>query len=140
DAKIIAVAPVVEVVRALAAGAGVGGHLVVFVAGVGQQRLATLLHVPGPVVVGNAGRRTRGEQGVRLKGELVVGDVRRLQGDGAFDVVFGHGQVLAGQGVHQVQVEVVEAGVAGLLHGRFGLGAVVDPAQPLQAAVVEALD
>src|SRR5690606_24130921 len=38
------------------------------------------------------------------------------------------------------QVEVVEARVPGLLHRRFGLGAVVDPPQPLQAAVVEALD
>ena len=54
--------------------------------------------------------------------------------------MFGHCQVLAGQGIHQVEVEVVEAGVLRLLHRRLRLGAVVDPPQPLQAAVIEALD
>ena len=53
--------------------------------------------------------------------------------------MFGHGQVLARQGVHQVQVEIVEAIVLGQLHRAFGVGAVVDTPQAFQAAIVEAL-
>ena len=140
DPQVVAVAPVVEVVGALAARAGVGAGFVVRVAGGRQQGLAVLLDVPGRVLVGDPLRWPGKERGVRLQGELVVADVRRLQGEGTLQVAFGHGQVLAGQGVHQVQVEVVQAGVLGQLHRRLGLGAVVDPAQPLQAAVVEALD
>src|SRR5690606_17646601 len=73
-------------------------------------------------------------------GQLVVRDMRRLQRERALQVGAGAGQVLAGQGVHQVEVDVVEAGVLGQLHRRLGLAAVVDAAQSLQAAVVEALD
>src|SRR5690606_41416413 len=42
--------------------------------------------------------------------------------------------------VHQVQVEVVEAGISRPLHRGLGLAAVVDAPQPAQAAVIEALD
>ena len=109
-------------------------------AGRGQQGLAVFLDVPGGVLVGDAARGAGGEQGVRLQGQLVVRDMRRLQRERALQVGAGAGQVLAGQGVHQVEVDVVEAGVLGQLHRRLGLAAVVDAAQSLQAAVVEALD
>ena len=52
DAEVVAELPVVEVVRALAAVAGVGADLVLGEAGFGQPRLAGLLHVPGGVDVG----------------------------------------------------------------------------------------
>src|SRR5690606_18778838 len=53
DAQVVAEAPIVEVVRALAPRARIGRHLVLRVARLGQQRLAVLLHVPGQVLVGN---------------------------------------------------------------------------------------
>ena len=65
--------------------------------------------------------------------------VRRLQRDRALDVVQRHRQRLPGQRVHQVEVDVVEAGVLRQLHRALGLAAVVDAAEALQAAVVEAL-
>ena len=99
-----------------------------------------LLHVPGAVVVRQAWRLPGEEHRVRLQGQLVMRDMGRLQGEGALQVVFGHRQVLAGQGVHQVQVEVVEARVLGQFHRAFGLGAVMDASEAFQAAVVEALD
>ena len=66
--------------------------------------------------------------------------MRRLQRERALDVVLGHRQRLLRQRVHQVEVDVVEAGVLRQLHRGLGLAAVVDAAQALQAAVVEALD
>jgi hypothetical protein len=84
--------------------------------------------------------RPRCEHGVRLQGQLVVADVGGLQGEDAFQVVLGHRQRLLRQRVHQVEVEVVEAGILGQLHRRLGFAAVVDPAQSLEATVVEALD
>src|SRR5690606_5760323 len=86
DAEVVAVAPVVEVVRALPSGAGVGAGLVVAVPGTGEQGLAMLLDVPGQVVVRNALRRPGVEHGVGFQGELVMADVRRLQGEGALQV------------------------------------------------------
>ena len=82
----------------------------------------------------------RREHGVRLQRQLVVRDVRRLQRDRALDVVFGHRQGLFRQRVHQVEVEIVEAGILRELHRRLGLAAVVDAAEALQATVVETLD
>ncbi|MCW0416884.1 hypothetical protein NB689_002638 [Xanthomonas sacchari] len=140
DAEIVAEGPVVEVVRAAVAGARVGADLVLRVAGLGQQRLAALLHVPGVVVLGHALRRSRGEHGVRFQGELVVAQVGRLQRQRLRDVALGLGQGLLRQRVHQVQVDIGIAGVLRQLHRTLGLGAVVDAAQPLQGRVVEALD
>jgi hypothetical protein len=91
-------------------------------------------------VTRDASGRPRGEHRIGLQRELVVAQVRRLQRQRALDVVQRHRQVLAGQGVHQVEVDVVEAGVLRQLHRGPGLRAVVDPPEPAQAAVVETLD
>lgn len=69
-----------------------------------------------------------------------MADVRRIQHEGAFEVALGHRQRLAGQGVHQVEVEVVEARVLRELHRRLGFAAVVDAAQALERFIVEGLD
>ena len=140
DAEIVAEAPVVEVVGALPSGARIRGHFVLRVAGAGQQVLAALLHVPGEVVVGNALGRPRGIDGIRLEGELVMRDVRRRQRNGARHVGFRHRQGLAGQGVHQVEIEILEPRLPRQRDRIDRLAAVVDAAQPCQAAVVETLD
>ncbi len=140
DAQVVAETPVVEVVRALPAVARIGADLVLAVAGLRQQRLAMFLHVPGAVLVGNAARRPREEHRVRLQGELVVRDVRGRQRERALQVMFGLGQGLFRQRVHQVDVEVVVAGIPGQLHRALGLAAVVDAAQAPERVVVEGLD
>lgn len=65
--------------------------------------------------------------------------VRRLQGEGAFQIVLGLRQRLLGQRVHQVDVEVVVAGVLRQLDRALGFGAVMDAPQALQGGVVETL-
>ena len=69
-----------------------------------------------------------------------MADVGRLQCERALQVVFGHRQGLLRQRVHQVEVEIVEAGVLRQLDRRLRLAAVVDAAEPFQAAVIETLD
>src|SRR5690606_21932734 len=138
--EIVTVGPIVEVVRALATGPRIGTDLVLRITGPGEHGLAALLDVPAEVLVGDADRRPRREHGVGLQRELVMTDVRRLQRKRTLQVVHRHRQVLAGQGVHQVQVEIVETGLARQGDGRLGLPAVVDAAQALQATVVETLD
>lgn len=139
EMDLVAELPVVQVVRALPAGTRVGADFVLGVAGVGQACLAGLLHVPGAVLVGEAGRHARGEYRVRFEGELVMADVGRLQGDGAFDVVQGHVERLLRQRIHQVEVEIVEAGLLRGPHRAFGIAAGMDAAEALQATVVEGL-
>ena len=63
-----------------------------------------------------------------------------MQRERARQVALGHRQGLLRQRVHQVEVDVVEAGVLRQFHRCVGLAAVVDAAQALQAAVVETLD
>ncbi len=98
------------------------------------------MDVPGGVLVRQARGRTGEELRVRLHRQLVVRQVRGLQRDRTLDVVQRHREALAGKGVHQIKVEVVQAGVLRQLHRALGLGVVVDAAQALQAAVVETLD
>ena len=64
----------------------------------------------------------------------------RLQGDQAVEVGERAGELLLRQRVHQVEVDVVEAGVARAGVRLHGLGGVVDAPQPLELSVVEALD
>src|SRR5690606_32412785 len=71
DAQVVAEAPVIEIVPAGMAGQGVGGGLVMPVAGRGQSLLAGLHHREGQVVVRQR-RWPGGELGVWLQGELVM--------------------------------------------------------------------
>ena len=62
--------------------------------------------------------------------------MRRLQRDRAFDVMHRHLERLAGQGIHQVEVDVVEARVLRELHRGIRFAAVVDAAQAPEAVAV----
>ena len=134
DAEVIAEAPVIEVVRRLPPGLGVGRDFVMLEARRRDPRLAGLLDVPALVEAGNALRRARGEHRVGFERELVVRQVRRLQRERALDVVHRHLQRLLGQRVHQVEVDVVVTRVLRELHRAVGFATVVDAAQALQAA------
>ena len=68
-----------------------------------------------------------------------MGDVFGCQRHGTFDIVQRARQILPRQRVHQVQIDVVEAGRARLSEGLFCLAGGVDPAQPPEHGVVETL-
>lgn len=138
DAEEVAEAPVVQVVPGAQAVAGVGGGLVLAVAVLVEQGLAGFLDVPEDVVLGQL-RRLAPEHRVRLHGQLVPGEVRGGQGEGLAQVGQGVVEALPGQAVHQVEVEVVEAGLARHVGGAHCLGAVVDAPQGLQLVGLEAL-
>ncbi|MCY1411947.1 hypothetical protein D9M71_273430 [compost metagenome] len=66
--------------------------------------------------------------------------MRRAQRDGLAQVAQGVVQRLVGQAVHQVEVEVVEPGIARHVGGANGLVTVVDAAQGFELGLLEALD
>ena len=138
DAEVVAEGPVVEVVPALLVRAGEGGGLVVGEAGGGQAGLDRVLHVGGAVVVGQR-RRVVGEGGVGFEGEVVARQVLHAEADRRLQVGERHVQGLAGEGVHQVEVDALEVRARGFDRAP-GLVAAVDAADLRQHGVVEALD
>ncbi|MNZ48643.1 hypothetical protein D3C78_663910 [compost metagenome] len=137
-AEEVAEGPVIEVVPRAQAAPGIGGDLVLGVAVLGQQGLAGLLDVPEDVVLRKL-RRLAPEHCVRLHGQLVPGQVRRRLGDGDAQVVQGIVDGLVREAVHQVEVEVVEAGAARHVGGADRFLAVVDAPQGLELGRLEAL-
>src|ERR1700692_1105709 len=75
EAEVVAEQPVIEIVPALEAVAGVCGNLILPVAGRRQQRLAFALYSPRRLIVGQR-RRARVEHGAGLQRELVVRNMR----------------------------------------------------------------
>jgi hypothetical protein len=96
------------------------------------------LHVGGQIVVGQR-RRPGGEGGVGLQGQVIGGKVRRPQPDGGFQVAAGLFQRLPRQGIHEIQIHLLEE-----IQGRFrsgqGLPVVVDATQGPEVNRVETLD
>ena len=64
----------------------------------------------------------------------------RGQGQGGVQGVLPLAEGLAGQAVHQVQADVVEAGAAAMAQGGGGFGSIVAAAQHRQQGVVHTLD
>ena len=137
NAQVVAKFPVVGVVLALVAAACVGGHLVALQPGLRGVLGDVVEHGVG-LVVRRHGGWVLGEPGVGLDGQVVHRQVWRRQGQRGTQVGVQFGQRLAGQRVHEVEVEGLE-GLLRLLHRRNGLGTVVHAAQGLQVRVVEAL-
>jgi hypothetical protein len=95
-------------------------------------------HGVGHVVVGQAAAGTW-RTGVRLHRQVVDRQVRRQHRQRLRQVALEAGEVLAGQRVHQVEVERVE-GQRRFFQRGDGLRPVMHAAQGLQVRVVEALD
>ena len=138
DADVVAKLPVVQVVLALVAWAGVGRHLVALHARSLGGCHQVVEHVKGRVFVGQALGRLGGKTGVGLHREVIEREVGRLEGQGGVQVVLQVGHGLAGQGVHQVDVEGVERN-ARFFDGGLGLIAVVHAAQGLEFGIVKTL-
>ena len=108
DAQVVAELPVVQVVPAGMAFAAVGRDLVVPQPRGAGFVLDQRLHVGGQVVVGQ-GRRSRCKQRVRLERQVVIRQVRRLEGQRLAQVGAQCRQRLARQRVHQVDVVGLES-------------------------------
>ena len=130
DGEIVAVQPVIEIVDRAPPAPGVGGHLVLLETEVAQQRLAEQLDARGRVGIGKTGGRAGVEHGIRLEGQLVPGQVLGAEAGRRLDVGERRGACLARQRIHEIEVDVVEAGVPGGGEGQADVGSPVDPAQP----------
>ncbi|SVK46189.1 Uncharacterised protein [Acinetobacter baumannii] len=138
DPQIVAEAPVVEVVLALVARLGVGRGFVLLIAGGAQQLVAALEDVPQRIVV-RQNRRARAEQGVRLDGQLIPRQVRRIEGDSLAQIVQRLFQRLIRQAVHQIEVEAAQAKIGRQRRRTFGFFRAVDAPQTVQLLGAEAL-
>ncbi len=138
NTEIIAELPVVEIVATLTLGLGKGRYLIVPVTGLGQLFMAAFLHGPEQFILWQRWRLVM-KQGVGFQRQLIMGNVARLQGDGRGDVFPRLLQGLLRQAEHEIEIEIVEAGVVGRFGGANGLAAAVNAADPLQGVVVEAL-
>ncbi len=108
DPQIVAEAPVVEVVLALVARFGIGRSFILLIAGGAQQLVAAFEDIPQRVVV-RQNRRARAEQGVRLDGQLIPRQVRRIESDSLAQIVQRLFQRLIRQAVHQIEVAAAQA-------------------------------
>ncbi len=142
-AQVRAVLPVDQIVTAGPARLGPVGDLIVVIGRRRQRPSGVLVHVGGQVRVGLGDlplRRPAVHGRPFFKGQSVERDVLRGQ---AGQRVQGpppllHG--LVGQPVHQVQVDVVETGLAGGLERLDRFGCLVAASQQVQEAVVQALN
>ena len=138
NAQIIAKRPVIQVVPRLMAGQGKRRGFVMDKSSRRQPRLDGLLHIGGQVVVGQIGRRAGGKQGVGLQRQVIGRQMARAQRQRLFDIGQRLLQRLAGQGVHDVQIEGVEV-AAGLLGGAARFVGAMNAPQRAQVAGVKAL-
>ncbi len=108
NSQIIAKTPVVQVVLTLAAWLRIGRGFVLLIPGGSQQLVALLENIPQRVVI-RQHRRARTKQRVRLNGQLIPGEVRRVQLNGLAQIVQRFVQRLIRQAVHQVEVKAAQA-------------------------------
>ena len=136
--QVIAKLPVVQVVAAAAVRLRISRDLILRVAESGHDFDPLFLHVPGAVAVGQR-RWVRMECSVGFQCQVVV---RQMLGDeraGGADVGLRFGERLLRQGIHKVQVDIVETGGAGKLHRPARVIRAVDAAQRFQVLIVQAL-
>ena len=127
EAEVVVTLPVAAVVPGVLSGAGVVGCLVVVVAGRGEKILGKVVVIRVAIRVFPEGSVLEGfeEGGVFLVGEVVGGDVLRLQGEGVAEGLFPIGEGLAGDGEHEVDVDGGDSRLAEDAHGFRGLAGAV---------------
>ncbi len=139
QAEKVAVLPVIEVMAGAVAALGIGRNLVLGVAAGGQPLQPGLLNRPENVFLGQRGR-ARVEHGVGFQRQLIPGQVLGCERHGLIQIGHRLGVLLIRQAVHQVEVQVVEAGAARHLDRTEGFAVVMDAAKGLEMAGIEALD
>ena len=79
------------------------------------------------------------EPGVRFNGELVARNVLGSAGDGLLYIDSRMSDVLVREAEHQIEIDIVEAGLLGGGNRRQRLGAGMDAPQGVQMSVVKSL-
>ena len=138
DAQIIAKLPIIEVVAAGLAGAGKGGSFIVVKAGIGQGLVHGIFNILCGIIMRQAGRRRVAEGRVGLHGEVVGADVACAGGEGGVHILPRRFHILAGQGIHQIDVYPLKQCQRRIDGGQRFMAA-VDAAERLQRLIVEAL-
>ena len=103
-----------------------------------EPRLTGLLHIPRAVVVRKRWRIRR-ERRVGLERQLVMRQVRRLQRNRFFHIRQCAIDRLFRQRVHQIEVDIVDAGILRHFHRALGFARAVDAADAFQCGVVKTL-
>ena len=138
DAQVIPVQPVIDVVPAATTLKGEGRDLITPIAVACQHLHTGLVNVIDQLVLRQL-RRLAMEQGIGFQGELIVGEVAGGRGKGPFQFLHRGVQGLAREAEHQVQVDVIESGRAGLFNRRQALLDAVYAPERLQTLIVHAL-
>ena len=110
---------------------------IVYVAGRAQLGIDQVPDVRGQLIVWKLRRMTM-EQGVRLDRQMIKGDVRRRDVPRGRDVGARVGNGLAGQRIHQIQIDVAEDFERGK-RGLPGFVLVVNASERAEKPRVEAL-
>ena len=105
---------------------------------VGKDRLTPFLHGPRRIFVGQR-RRTRVKFGIGLQRQVIKRNVFGGQRTQRAQIVFRLGRRLLGQGVHQVEVDVVEPGGPRPSQGLSRFIGPVNAAEGFQVSGIEAL-
>jgi len=138
DADVIPEFPVIAIVTARSAGPGVGRYLVLGIT-LGTQQRRTRFANGVDHRLGRQYRAAAIELGIGFDGELIPGDMPGIQGDGLLEVGNCLRLSLPGQAVHQIQIEIIEAGLSRCFGGvnRFVLA--MNPAKRLQMCRIKTL-
>ena len=79
------------------------------------------------------------EYGIGFDGELVPGDVRRIEADRSSEIRQGLLRGLAGQPIHKVDIDIGKTRPGGRRNRRPRLAGVVNPAYGREFMTIEAL-
>ena len=137
--QIVPEGPVVQVMARGFSAKAPGRDFVILVSPFVQQLSPLAIDVPQVVVVGQV-RRPAVELGVGFQGQLVPGQVGWLILQSSLDIVQGLLRGLSRQTMHQVDVEIVEAGPPCRVYRPMGGIGVVNAPEVSEMVGVEALD
>lgn len=142
DGEVIFVEPVEEVVAAAVGWFGEAGYFVMFVAGVGEGLDGGLKHLCFEVVIDlrdAAHVAFFGERGVGFVDERVAGEVGGVEIEGLVEVVAPLVEGLAWDGVDEIEIEVVDAGLLGEFDGAGDIFGIVPAFECFKVVGVEGL-
>ena len=138
DAKVVAKAPVVQVVLTLITRFSIGRCLILLITCRRQQTMSLLKDIPQGVVI-RQHRRTGAKQSIRLNSQLIPGEMRRIEFDRLTQVVQRLVQRLVRQAVHQIEVKATKAKPRCQMRRALCLIRAVNTPQALQFRFAKAL-
>ncbi len=138
NSQIITKTPVVQIVLTLIARLRIRRRFVLLIPRRGQKLVALLEDIPQRVIV-RQHRRTGTKQGVRLNGQLIPRQMRRIQFNRLTQIVQRFFERLIRQAMHQVEVKAAQPKPRCQVCRAFCLFRAVDTPQTLQLWLAKAL-